>query len=49
MAYDDVLAERIRELLLDEAGVTETKIFGAHHAVMKGCSIPPKERKPNRQ
>ena len=28
MAYDDDLAERIRELLLDEPGVTETKMFG---------------------
>ena len=28
MAYDVDLAERIRELLLDEPGVTETKMFG---------------------
>jgi TfoX N-terminal domain len=28
MAYDDELASRIRELLLDEPGVTETKMFG---------------------
>jgi TfoX N-terminal domain len=28
VAYDDVLAERIRELLLDEPEVTETKMFG---------------------
>jgi TfoX/Sxy family transcriptional regulator of competence genes len=28
VAYDDVLAERIRELLIDEPGVTETKMFG---------------------
>ncbi|HEX2783853.1 MAG TPA: TfoX/Sxy family protein [Ilumatobacteraceae bacterium] len=28
MAYDDDLAERIRELLIDEPGVTETKMFG---------------------
>ena len=28
MAYDEVLAERIRELLLTEPGVTETRMFG---------------------
>lgn len=28
MAYDAVLAERIRELFLDESDVTETKMFG---------------------
>ncbi len=28
MAYDDDLAERIRELLIEEPGVTETKMFG---------------------
>jgi TfoX N-terminal domain len=28
VAYDDELAERIRELLVDEPGVTETKMFG---------------------
>jgi len=28
MAYDEALAERIRELLLDQADVTETKMFG---------------------
>ena len=28
MAYDDDLAERIRELLIDEPDVTETKMFG---------------------
>lgn len=28
MAYDEVLAERIRDLLADEAGVTEKKMFG---------------------
>jgi TfoX/Sxy family transcriptional regulator of competence genes len=28
VAYDDDLAERIRELLIDEPGVTETKMFG---------------------
>ena len=28
MAYDDVLAERIRELLIHEPGVTETQMFG---------------------
>lgn len=28
MAYDDDLAERIRELLIHEPGVTETKMFG---------------------
>ncbi len=28
MAYDEDLANRIRELLADEAGVTETKMFG---------------------
>jgi hypothetical protein len=28
VAYDEDLAERIRELLIDEPGVTETKMFG---------------------
>ena len=28
MAYDDGLAERIRELLLDEPGLSESKMFG---------------------
>jgi TfoX/Sxy family transcriptional regulator of competence genes len=28
MAYDEELAERIRELLAEEAGVTEQKMFG---------------------
>jgi TfoX/Sxy family transcriptional regulator of competence genes len=28
MAYDDDLADRIRELLIGETGVTETKMFG---------------------
>lgn len=28
MAYDDDLANRIRELVADEAGVTERKMFG---------------------
>jgi TfoX/Sxy family transcriptional regulator of competence genes len=28
MAYDEVLADRIRELLLGEPGVTEKKMFG---------------------
>ncbi len=28
MAYDENLAERIRELLVDEADVTEKKMFG---------------------
>ena len=28
MAYDEDLANRIRELLADEAGVTEKKMFG---------------------
>ena len=28
MAYDEDLADRIRELLIDEPGVTETKMFG---------------------
>jgi TfoX/Sxy family transcriptional regulator of competence genes len=28
MAYDEALAERIRELLAGEAGVTEQKMFG---------------------
>jgi TfoX/Sxy family transcriptional regulator of competence genes len=28
MAYDEALAERIRQLLADEAGVTEQKMFG---------------------
>ena len=28
MAYDEELAERIRQLVADEAGVTEQKMFG---------------------
>jgi hypothetical protein len=28
MAYDEGLAERIRDLLVDEAGVTEKRMFG---------------------
>ena len=28
MAYDEDLAHRIRELIVDEAGVTEKKMFG---------------------
>ena len=28
MAYDEELAERIRELVADEAGLTEQKMFG---------------------
>ena len=28
MAYDEQLAERIRQLLADEADVTEKKMFG---------------------
>ena len=28
MAYDENLAERIRELFVDEAGVTEKRMFG---------------------
>jgi TfoX/Sxy family transcriptional regulator of competence genes len=28
MAYDEELANRVRELMADEAGVTETKMFG---------------------
>lgn len=28
MAYDEYLADRIRELLAGESGVTETKMFG---------------------
>jgi TfoX/Sxy family transcriptional regulator of competence genes len=28
MAYDEELAHRLRELLADESGITETKMFG---------------------
>jgi TfoX/Sxy family transcriptional regulator of competence genes len=36
MAYDERLAERIRELLQDEAGVTETKMFGGLAFLVNG-------------
>jgi TfoX/Sxy family transcriptional regulator of competence genes len=36
MAYDEKLAERIRELLQDEAGVTETKMFGGLAFLVNG-------------
>jgi len=28
MAYDDALAQRVRDRMMDEPGVSETKMFG---------------------
>jgi TfoX/Sxy family transcriptional regulator of competence genes len=36
MAYDEALAERIRELLADEEGVTEQKMFGGLAFLLNG-------------
>jgi TfoX/Sxy family transcriptional regulator of competence genes len=36
MAYDEDLANRIRELLADEDGVTETKMFGGLAFLLHG-------------
>ncbi|HKP89949.1 MAG TPA: TfoX/Sxy family protein [Thermoleophilaceae bacterium] len=36
MAYDEELANRIRELLADEAGVTERKMFGGLAFLVNG-------------
>ena len=36
MAYDEVLANRIRECLQDEAGVTEKKMFGGLAFLVNG-------------
>jgi TfoX/Sxy family transcriptional regulator of competence genes len=36
VAYDEVLAERIRELLLGERDVTETKMFGGLAFLVNG-------------
>ena len=36
MAYDEDLAERIRELLRDEADVTERKMFGGIAFLIRG-------------
>lgn len=36
MAYDERLAERIRELLLEEPGITETKMFGGLAFLVNG-------------
>ena len=36
MAYDEGLADRIRELLSDEAGVTEKKMFGGLAFLVNG-------------
>lgn len=36
MAYDEVLAERIRELLIGEPDVTETKMFGGLAFLVNG-------------
>ncbi|MCG8616573.1 MAG: TfoX/Sxy family protein [Desulfobacterales bacterium] len=42
MAYDDTLAERIRELLRDEPGIEEKKMFGGICVLLRGnmaCGI----------
>jgi TfoX/Sxy family transcriptional regulator of competence genes len=36
MAYDEKLADRIRELLADERGVTEKKMFGGLAFLIRG-------------
>jgi TfoX/Sxy family transcriptional regulator of competence genes len=36
MAYDEDLADRIRELLVDEANVTEQKMFGGLAFLVRG-------------
>jgi TfoX/Sxy family transcriptional regulator of competence genes len=36
MAYDEDLANRIRELLADEAGVTEQRMFGGLAFLVRG-------------
>jgi TfoX/Sxy family transcriptional regulator of competence genes len=36
VAYDEALAERIRELLRDEGGVTEKKMFGGLAFLVNG-------------
>jgi hypothetical protein len=36
MAYDEALADRIRELMADEAGVTEQKMFGGLAFLIEG-------------
>jgi TfoX/Sxy family transcriptional regulator of competence genes len=36
MAYDEALAERIRELVVDEPGLTERKMFGGLAFLVRG-------------
>jgi TfoX/Sxy family transcriptional regulator of competence genes len=36
VAYDEVLADRIRELLVDEADLTEKKMFGGLAFLIRG-------------
>jgi TfoX/Sxy family transcriptional regulator of competence genes len=36
MAYDDALAARVRELLLDEPGISEKKMFGGLAFLING-------------
>jgi hypothetical protein len=36
MAYDEALAERIRELIRDEPGLTEQKMFGGLAFLVRG-------------
>jgi hypothetical protein len=36
MAYDEVLAQRIREILRDSAGITEMEIFGGIAFLLHG-------------
>ena len=36
MAYDEDLADRVRELLLEESDITETKMFGGLAFLIRG-------------
>lgn len=36
MAYDEALAERVRELLADEPGLTSKKMFGGYAFLLDG-------------
>ncbi len=39
MAYDEVLADRVRELLRDEPGLTERKMFGGLGFMLDGHMV----------
>ena len=47
MAYDEDLANRIRELIASEDGYTEQKMFGGIGFMIDGFAraLPPKEKK----